>query len=180
MDDPVAFWSQKHPYKELEDRWFENYKDYVVFTPNEVIKYTTPQEIMIYEKLKEFGVTPEIISVNGNTLTMKRYPYCLSLLVESKEISIEQASDLIKKYVFPHIQVLDEHYILHRDLNLRNIVCNKDLTDLRIIDFHNAIIVNELYPELLFELEQHFNEAQIEYSLWTFKYPWVHDTIRKL
>jgi len=113
-------------------------------------------------------VTPQIFAIDENILTTKKYDTTLLLLVYNKEISPEKARELTVKYVYPLIDILDTHKIIHQDLYARNIVCNKDLNEFRIIDFEEAFLANTLNREKF--LRNKFNRAQIDLSLWDISY----------
>lgn len=102
-----------------------------------ISKLMDDDELEMFLLANSLGLTPEIIKIDGNNVTMKKYECTLGLIKEYQQYS-KIVDDLITK--------LHDNHILHGDLHSYNIVVNLQPLDIKLIDFELAVKEENITP----------------------------------
>jgi hypothetical protein len=100
-------------------------------------------EVTIYRILEGTNVTPKLMDVGPNFLCLEKFDWTLSEALETGRCHKEDLKELMRRYVKPLCEKLDEMRIFHDDPSLNNVVCNTTLTKFAIIDFETADILSK-------------------------------------
>lgn len=106
---------------------FEEMKESLL--ANTYTKEVSRLEMEIYRVASLNGIAPEIVSIEGDKITTKKYPKMLARMLNTplKNELIDKAKEQLMK--------LHSLGILHRDLSEENVVVSVDNQDVRLIDF---------------------------------------------
>ena len=108
-------------------------------------KKINKNEYYFYLYLEGTGITPDIISITEDELNIVKYDTTLQeILYCNRYNNSAEKTKQITNGVKKLIEKLHDLYIFHYDLHDLNIVCNKEGTDFRIIDFEHAMFFNEI------------------------------------
>lgn len=97
-------------------------------------------EYNFYKILKGSNITPDIIELTRDLLTIEKYYSTLGEALINNSFNKEEL-DRIYNDVRKLIDRLHEKGIIHGDLHNDNIVCNEDVTEFRIIDFEQSTFI---------------------------------------
>lgn len=98
-------------------------------------------EYNFYKMLKDTDIIPKIIEITFDELIVEKYYSTVGEILSDNSL---QDADLekITLHVTALINTLHSYGIIHGDLHNDNIVCNKELTDFRLIDFEKSTFIN--------------------------------------
>lgn len=139
-----------------------------------VRKKISMNEYNFYKLLRGTGITPDIISIEPDLLEIPEYHSTLGDILIEVPLTPLGISDLYER-VRDLIQRLHQMGIVHGDLHNDNIVCSKDLKDVRLIDFEKSTfkqIVDDEYIEYynsLFGTDAKTLDDVIEHELHNFE-----------
>jgi len=108
-------------------------------------EYSTPiiqkkismNEYNFYKLLQGKDITPEVIEIKPNDLKMVEYFSTLQNVLLELCLTDQELESLIKK-VKTLIKRFHSLGYIHGDLHTGNIICNSDLSEVRLIDFENS------------------------------------------
>ncbi len=107
-------------------------------------KKITIHEYSFLNKLKNTDIVPEIHTLLKSLVVMERYPFTLGNYIEKNKFTELSELENLQQYIIKLIDNLHEKNILHGDLHSHNIVLNPDNMDVRIIDFGESRLIDEL------------------------------------
>lgn len=113
------------------DGLFLKHSNRLIYHTNSITKIMKDKELSFYLKALKLGITPNIINIKDNNVTMERYDKTYGLLSDDEKCKYYKDIDNM-------IEILHNNGILHGDLHSYNIVINTKNSCVKIIDFEMA------------------------------------------
>lgn len=107
------------------------------------------KELKFFIKTNKYHISPEILTIYYSNIDLMDYPYVAELTVRRYSFSLKQLPFQKQMYFVPKVVQLisDLHNICgiyHCDLHLGNIIVDVNSEDVRLIDFEDSVLINEV------------------------------------
>lgn len=103
-------------------------------------KHRYETEVACYKLLETYNITPKVLSITDDSITLERYEMSLSDAISRNIIPKRKQVGIMAK-IIDIAKLLDKIGVMHNDWAPRNIVCRKNFDDIAIIDFGLSDIV---------------------------------------